>query len=150
MSKGQIIDIYNQGVSEVIGLIIELSNKITWLTDKTLSKGNKALIERDLRMAKVKQKIFGTFRSSVGAKIFTRISSYVSTVRKQNKNALDCLKSVFTENPKNVVIFYIYFTINVSNWIVTIYLYFVKFINWVHFYFIKKNNIKLLNTFFIW
>jgi len=56
------------------------------------------LAERDLRMAKVKQKISGTFRSSAGSKAFTRIRGYVSTVRKQTKNALDCLKSVFTEN----------------------------------------------------
>ena len=57
------------------------------------------LTERDLWMAKIKQKISGTFRSSAGARAFTRIRGYVSTVRKQNKNALDCLKSIFTENP---------------------------------------------------
>lgn len=57
------------------------------------------LAERDLRMAKVKQKISGTFRSSSGAKAFTRIRGYVSTVRKQSKNALDCIKSVFTASP---------------------------------------------------
>lgn len=57
------------------------------------------LAERDLRMAKVKQKISGTFRSSEGADAFTRIRGYVSTVRKQGKNALDCIKSAFTVNP---------------------------------------------------
>lgn len=57
------------------------------------------LAERDLRMAKVKQKISGTFRSSAGANAFTRIRGYVSTVRKQGKNALDCIKSTFTVNP---------------------------------------------------
>ncbi len=57
------------------------------------------LAERNLRMTKVKQKISGTFRTSVGSKVFTRIRSYVSIVRKKNKNALDCLKSIFTENP---------------------------------------------------
>ena len=56
------------------------------------------LAERDLRMAKVKQKISGTFRSSAGANAFTRIRGYVSTVRKQGKNALDCIKSTFTVN----------------------------------------------------
>lgn len=45
MSEGQIIDIYNQGVSEVMGLIKELSNQINSLNSQieTLSKGNKAL-----------------------------------------------------------------------------------------------------------
>ncbi|MBC2581853.1 IS66 family transposase [Clostridium sp. DJ247] len=57
------------------------------------------LAERDLRMAKVKQKISGTFRSSTGANAFTRIRGYVSTVRKQGKNALECIKSTFTVNP---------------------------------------------------
>jgi len=57
------------------------------------------LAERDLRMSKVKQKISGTFRSSAGANAFTRIRGYVSTVRKQEKNVLDCIKSTFTVNP---------------------------------------------------
>jgi len=56
------------------------------------------LAECDLHMAKVKQKNSGTFRSDTVAKTFTKIRCWVSTVRKQVKNALDCLKSVFTEN----------------------------------------------------
>lgn len=57
------------------------------------------LAERDLRMAKVKQKISETFRSLEGANTFTRIRGYVSTVRKNGLNALDCIKSIFTDNP---------------------------------------------------
>lgn len=57
------------------------------------------LAERDLRMAKVKQKISGTFRSLSGANAFTRIRGYVSTVRKNGLNTLDCLNSIFTLNP---------------------------------------------------
>ncbi len=57
------------------------------------------LAERDLRMAKVKQKVSGTFRSYTGANAFTRIRRYVSTVRKRGKNTLDCIESVFTANP---------------------------------------------------
>jgi transposase len=56
------------------------------------------LAERDLRMAKVKQKISGTFRSLEGANAFTRIRGYVSTVRKNGLNTLDCIKSIFTNN----------------------------------------------------
>ena len=56
------------------------------------------LAERDLRMAKVKQKISGTFRSLEGANAFARIRGYVSTVRKNGLNTLDCIKSIFTNN----------------------------------------------------
>lgn len=56
------------------------------------------LAERDLRMTKVKQKNSGTFRSKEGAKAFTRIRGYVSTVRKNSLNVLDCIKSIFTSN----------------------------------------------------
>ncbi len=59
------------------------------------------LAQRDLHMAKVKQKISGTFRSSTGANAFTRIRGYVSTLRKQGKNALSCIESVFTVNAIN-------------------------------------------------
>lgn len=40
------------------------------------------LAERDIRMTKIKQKITGTFRSKDGAKAFTRIRGYVSSIRK--------------------------------------------------------------------
>lgn len=57
------------------------------------------LAERDLRMTKVKQKISGTFRSVEGANAFTRIRGYVSTVRKNGLNTLNCIKSIFTLEP---------------------------------------------------
>lgn len=61
------------------------------------------LAERDLRMAKVKQKISGTFRSELGADAFTRIRGYISTARKQGKNVMGCIKSVFTDSPMRLV-----------------------------------------------
>jgi transposase len=57
------------------------------------------LAERDLRMMKVQQKISGSFRKGEGAKIFCRIRSYISTMRKQGHNVLTALKSVFAGRP---------------------------------------------------
>jgi transposase len=55
--------------------------------------------EQDVRMAKVQQKISGTFRSTAGATAFCRIRSYVSTMRKQGHAMLPALKAVFLGRP---------------------------------------------------
>jgi len=54
--------------------------------------------ERDLRMMKVKLKISGCFRSLNGAQYFSRIRSYIGTARKQNVNAFEAIRSLFTNN----------------------------------------------------
>jgi transposase len=55
--------------------------------------------ERDLRMLKVQQKISGCFRSPGGAQAFCRIRGYISTIKKQGRNVLAALSSVFAGNP---------------------------------------------------
>jgi transposase len=55
--------------------------------------------ERDLRMAKVQQKIAGTFRSETGATAFCRIRSYLSTMHKQGHTMLSALAAVFHGQP---------------------------------------------------
>jgi transposase len=55
--------------------------------------------ERDLRWAKVQQKIAGTFRSATGATAFCRIRSYISTMQKQGHSMLSALTAVFHGQP---------------------------------------------------
>jgi len=55
--------------------------------------------ERDIRMAKLKQKISGCFRGENGGKIFSRIRGYVSTLRKNDLKILDGIQSAFNQSP---------------------------------------------------
>ncbi|MBL4861418.1 MAG: IS66 family transposase [Crocinitomicaceae bacterium] len=53
------------------------------------------LAERDIRPAKVKQKISNCFRTFLGAEIYARIEGFVSTARKQNRNVFTELRDTF-------------------------------------------------------
>ena len=57
------------------------------------------LAERDIRMVKVKQKVSGLHRSTQGAKQFCRVRGYLSTIRKNNFNIWDSIKSIFLGIP---------------------------------------------------
>lgn len=64
------------------------------------------LAERDLRMAKTRQKVSGCFRSFQGAQIYARLRSYVSTVKKQGRNVLEALKVLHTyQKPRFIELF---------------------------------------------
>ena len=52
--------------------------------------------ERDLRPAKVKLKVSNCFRSFEGAEIYARITSFVSTARKNDKNVFSELCTTFS------------------------------------------------------
>ena len=51
--------------------------------------------ERDLRMAKVKQKISGCFRKELYAKAYCRISSYLQTMANKGYNPLIAIQMAF-------------------------------------------------------
>ena len=55
--------------------------------------------ERDIRPSKVKQKMNGGFRAASGTESYSRIHSFISTLRKLNRPVFQELLSVITGNP---------------------------------------------------
>ena len=53
------------------------------------------LAERDIRPAKVKQKVSNCFRTTSGAEIYARIAGFVSTARKHDRNVFSELYTTF-------------------------------------------------------
>lgn len=59
--------------------------------------------ERDLRPAKVKQKVSGCFRTEGGAKVYARLQAVISTCRKQERNVFAVLRSLFAHQPVTLI-----------------------------------------------
>ena len=52
--------------------------------------------EHDLRMIKLKTKVFGCFKTEEGVKDYLKIMSYVGTVHKQGYNPYEAIKMQFS------------------------------------------------------
>jgi len=61
------------------------------------------LAERDLRPAKIKQKVSGSFRTFQGAKVYARLQALISTCRKQDRNIFDTLRNLFALQPVSLI-----------------------------------------------
>jgi transposase len=61
------------------------------------------LVERDIRMVKVQQKISGCFRSWSGAQVACRLRSYLSTMIKQGYSAFALLSALFAGRPLSLL-----------------------------------------------
>jgi transposase len=57
------------------------------------------LVERDIRMVKLQQKISGCWRTSTGADHFLALRAYLSTARKQGRHTLDVLTRLAARDP---------------------------------------------------
>jgi len=59
--------------------------------------------ERDLRPAKVKQKVSGSFRTEHGAARYARLQGIISTCRKQDRHVFHTLRALFAHQPVSLV-----------------------------------------------
>lgn len=57
------------------------------------------LVERDIRMIKIQQKISGSWRTTAGADSFLALRAYISTTRKQGRDILDALAGLAKHQP---------------------------------------------------
>ena len=55
--------------------------------------------ERDLRPAKIKQKVSGCFRTGQGERVYARLQAVISTCRKQERNVFSVLLDLFAYLP---------------------------------------------------
>ena len=83
----------------LLDALLQHSDRVLAFVDDLTIPFTNNQAERDLRMAKVQQKVAGTFRSEGGATAYCRLRSYLATMRKQGRNRLEALVAAFTDHP---------------------------------------------------
>src|SRR5712691_2714136 len=83
----------------LLDALLERADQVLALLDDLRIPFTHNQAERDLRWAKVQQKISGTLRSATGVTAFCRIRSYLSTMHKQGHPMLSALTAVFHGQP---------------------------------------------------
>jgi len=86
------------GYNLAVALEYRVDEVLLFLYDLRVSFDNNQA-ERDLRMAKLQQKISGCFRTEAGARSFARVRSYIETGRKHGLNPVDLLTDLFMGRP---------------------------------------------------
>ena len=87
------------GAFNLLHRLLEREQQVLrFMCDLTAPVNNK-LAERAIRMPKVKQRISGCFRTSIGADSFCVIRSYLDAARKQDFGMLHAMQAVFSGQP---------------------------------------------------
>lgn len=74
----------------------------TYLRAYQLLSFNNKLAKRDMRMARLKQKISETFHNKEMAEYFCRIRNFISTAHKQSRKTTEGIKTPFIDSPLNL------------------------------------------------
>ena len=71
------------------------AESLAFLKDPSIPFTNN-LVEQDVRMMKVQQKVSGCFRTISRTQMFARNRPYLSTLRNNNQDVMDCIRSAIS------------------------------------------------------
>ncbi len=89
----------HRSAQNLAAAFFDLQNEILAFTRDLQIPFDNNQAERDLRMAKIAQKISYGWRTSTGVETFAAVRSYIETGRKHGNHALDLLTQLFTTGP---------------------------------------------------
>ena len=90
----QNVTMANHDAEKLLNRLAKRQDSVLLFVENSNVPFDNNLAERDLRMAKVKQKVSGTFRSKTGAQNFAMTRSFLGTLKKQKRNLFESIKEV--------------------------------------------------------